>query len=264
MSSESSGSNCRRNREFCSGSPHRLEPCPYMSFDSRLETTRLFFVSNAPVPNPWSLRHVSEDSFSKYSELCIRGFLVQGMLQLDDPAVCETRQILEDIGWIYTVLHVRPFCPKVVRECISNLYSADDGVYIRGFRFDFDPVVINQLFMTPNVEHSHVWETDYLSEAIIRLTDGPSLGNILFNLSPPTKPIDFSRLVYDQVLEMSRSCDVDTKITLPNVIYQTIILQRDITALPGDEPLIGSPLWINGDEVDTDIRRGRRGRARLG
>ncbi|CAN6854030.1 unnamed protein product [Brassica oleracea] len=96
MSSESSGSNRRRNREFCSGSPHRLEPCPYMSFDSRLETTRLFFVSNAPVPNPWSLRH------------------------------------------------------------------------------------------------------------------------------------------------------------------------RDITALPSDEPLIGSPLWINGDEVDTDIRRGRRGRARLG
>ncbi|KAF2599148.1 hypothetical protein F2Q68_00009728 [Brassica cretica] len=78
------------------------------------------------------------------------------------------------------------------------------------------------------------------------------------------KPIDFSRLVYDQVLEMSRSCDVDTKITLPNLIYQTLILQRDITALPGDEPLIGSPLWINGDEVDTDIRRGRRGRARLG
>ncbi|KAF2563688.1 hypothetical protein F2Q70_00016752 [Brassica cretica] len=244
MSSESSGSNCRRNREFCSSSPHRLEPCPYMSFDSRLETTRLFFVSNAPVPNPWSLRH------------------------LDDPAVCETRRILEDIGWIYTVLHVRPFCPKVVRECISNLYSADDGVYIRGFRFDFDPVVINQLFMTPNVEHSHY---DYLYK-LCSLNWLPGFDDdsmikrrlrFLFAVVRK-KPIDFSRLVYDQVLEMSRSCDVDTKITLPNLIYQTLILQRDITALPGDEPLIGSPLWINGDEVDTDIRRGRRGRARLG
>ena len=59
--------------------------------------------------------------------------------------------------------------------------------------------------------------------------------------------------------------DADTKITLPNLIYQTLILQRNITALPGDEPLIGNPLCINGAEVDTHIRRGRRrGRARLG
>ena len=261
MSSESSGSNRRRNREFHSGSPHRLEPSPYMSFESRLKTTRLFFVSNAPVPNPRSLRHVSEDSFSKYSELCIRDFLVQGMLQLDDPAVCEARRILEDSGWIYTVLHVRPFCPEVGRECVLNLYSADDGVYIRGCRFDFDPVVINQLFMTPNVEHSHVWETDDLSEAIIRLTDGRrrrwetfSLTYLLpqydylyklcsLNWLPGSdddsmikrhlrflfaivrkKPIDFGRLVYNQVLKMSRSCDDDTKITLPNLIYQTLIL----------------------------------------
>ncbi|KAG5378179.1 hypothetical protein IGI04_026021 [Brassica rapa subsp. trilocularis] len=237
MSSESSGSNRRRNREFHSGSPHRLEPSPYMSFESRLKTTRLFFVSNAPVPNPRSLRH------------------------LDDPAVCEARRILEDSGWIYTVLHVRPFCPKVGRECVLNLYSADDGVYIRGCRFDFDPVVINQLFMTPNVEHSHVWETDDLSEAIIRLTvwrcrrwETFSLTYLLpqydylyklcsLNWLPGSdddsmikrhlrflfaivrkKPIDFGRLVYNQVLKMSRSCDDDTKITLPNLIYQTLIL----------------------------------------
>ena len=256
MSSESSGSNRRRNRESRSGSPHRLEATPYMSFESRLEATRVLFVSNAPVPNPWSLRHVSEDSFSKYLELYIRDFLVQGILLLDDRTVCEARQILENVGWIYTVLHVLPFCPRVVRECISNLYSADDGVHIRGCRFDFDSVVINQLFMTPNVEHSHVWESDDLSEAIIFLTDRrcrrwenfsltylvpqyhylyklcslnwlPGFDDesmikkrlpFLFALVKK-KPIDFGRLVYDQVLEMSRSSDVDTKITLPNLIY---------------------------------------------
>ena len=76
MSSESSGSNLCRNCESRSGSPHRLEATPYMSFESRLEATRVFLVSNAPVPNPWSLRHVSEDSFSKYQELCIQDFLV--------------------------------------------------------------------------------------------------------------------------------------------------------------------------------------------
>ncbi|KAG2313920.1 hypothetical protein Bca4012_064550 [Brassica carinata] len=93
MTSESSGSNRRRNCEARSCSPHRLEATPHMSFESRLESTRVFFVSNAPVPNPWSLRHVSE---SKYHELCIRGFLVQGILLLDDPTVAEARRIVEN------------------------------------------------------------------------------------------------------------------------------------------------------------------------
>ncbi|KAF3558527.1 hypothetical protein F2Q69_00011047 [Brassica cretica] len=69
------------------------------------------------------------------------------------------------------------------------------------------------------------------------------------------KPIDFGRLVYDQVLEMACSSDADEKIILPNFIYQTLILQRKITALPGDEPLIGHPLRISGDEVDSHIPR---------
>ncbi|KAG2304485.1 hypothetical protein Bca52824_033136 [Brassica carinata] len=262
MTPELSGSNRHRNREARSCSPHRLEASPHLGYESRLEATRVFFVLNAPVPTPWSLRHVSEDSFSKYKDLCIR-----------------TRRIVENVGWIYTVLHVRPFCPRVVRECTSNLYNADDRVYIRGCRFDFDPVVINQLFMTPFVEHSQVWESDDLSEAIIFLTDGRcrrwdtfSLTYLLpqyhylyklcsLNWLPGfhkdsmiknclrflfalirKKPIDFGRLVYDQVLEMARSSNADKKITLPNFIYQTLILQTAITALPGVEPLIGHPL----------------------
>ncbi|CAN7041417.1 unnamed protein product [Brassica rapa subsp. trilocularis] len=78
MSSESSGSNRRRNRESRSGSPHRLEATPYMSFESRLEATRVLFVSNAPVPNPWSLRHRDITALSGYepligNPLCING-----------------------------------------------------------------------------------------------------------------------------------------------------------------------------------------------
>ena len=78
------------------------------------------------------------------------------------------------------------------------------------------------------------------------------------------KPIDFGRLVYDQVLEMARSSDADEKIILPYFIYQTLILLRKITALPGDEPLIGHPLCISGDEVDSHIPRGRRRRTYVG
>ena len=48
-------------------------------------------------------------------------------------------------------------------------------------------------------------------------------------------------LVYDQVVDMARESDADKKIILPNLIYQTLILQREITSLPGDEPLIGHP-----------------------
>ncbi|KAF3558529.1 hypothetical protein F2Q69_00011041 [Brassica cretica] len=300
MTSSSSQSNRRRNRDARSASPHRRDANPVMDFQSPLEATRLFFLSNDPVPNPWSLHHVSEASFSKYKELCIRGFLVKGNLVLDDPAVAEARRIVQNVGWIYTCLDVQPFCPRVVRECISTLYSADDRVYLRGCRFDFDPVVINQLFMTPFVEHSHVWEGDDLSEAIIFLTDGRcrrwetfSLTYLLpqfhylyklcsLNWLPGfyeesmiknrlrflcalvrQKPIDFGRLVYDQVPEMARSSDADKKIILPNFIYQTLILQKNITALPGDEPLIGHPLWISGDEVDSHIPRGRRGRTHV-
>ncbi|KAG2329861.1 hypothetical protein Bca52824_001041 [Brassica carinata] len=59
---------------------------------------------------------------------------------------------------------------------------------------------------------------------------------------------------------MSRDSDADKKIVLLNLIYQTLNLQREILALPGDEPLIGEPLNINGVEADLSLRRGRRGR----
>ncbi|CAF2157969.1 unnamed protein product [Brassica rapa subsp. narinosa] len=196
-----------------------------------------------------------------------------------------------------TFLHVRPFCPRVVRECISNLYGSDAGVYIRGCRFDFDPVVINQLFMTPIVEQPHTWEDGDLSQAIAFLTGGRCTHWEPFSLTQllpqylclyklcelnwllgfhvytmlkkrlhflfafvREKPIDFGRLAYDQIIEMSRQSDADKKIVLPNLIYQTLNLQRDILALPGDEPLIGQPENVSGLEADLSLRRRRRGR----
>ncbi|KAG2330007.1 hypothetical protein Bca52824_001187 [Brassica carinata] len=151
--------------------------------------------------------------------------------------------------------------------------------------------------MTPIVEHSHTWEDDDLSQVITFLTGGRcprwetfSLTQLLpqylclyklceLNWLPGShvdamikkrlrflfafvrnKPIDFGRLVYDQVIEMSRDSDADKKIVLPNLIYQTLNLQREILALPGDEPLIGQPLNIIGVKADLSLRRGRRSR----
>ena len=147
-------------------------PARFLTFESRLKASRQFFIGNDPVANPWSLRHATEESFCKYQQLCIRGFLVQEILLLDDPTIAEARRIVEDVGWIYTVLHVQTFCPIVVRKCISNLCSADDGVHIRGCHFDFDHVMINQLFMTPFVEKSHVWEDEDLTQKTVFLTGG--------------------------------------------------------------------------------------------
>ncbi|KAG2307454.1 hypothetical protein Bca52824_027202 [Brassica carinata] len=297
MSTSSSASSHLRHREYNSPSsndrsssstePGEEEP-RFMTFESRLQASQGFFIAGTPVENPWSNRHITEVSFRKYQQLCIQGFLVQGMLVLDDPGFAESRTIVNNVGWMYTVLHVRPFCPRVVRECISNLYGSEVGVYIRGCRFDFDPVVINQLFMTPIVEPSHTCEDDDQSQEITFLTGDRcprwetfSLTQLLpqylclyklceLNWLPGfhvdamikkrlrflfafvrNKPIDFGRLVYDQVIEMSRDSDANKKIVLPNLIYQTLNLQRAILALPGDEPLIGQPLNIN--EVEADL-----------
>ena len=76
--------------------------------------------------------------------------------------------------------------------------------------------------------------------------------------------MDFGRLVYDEVVVMARESDADKKIIFPNLNYQTLILQREITALTGDEPLIGHPQWINGVEAESSTRRGRRGRINVG
>ncbi|KAG2306566.1 hypothetical protein Bca52824_026314 [Brassica carinata] len=69
MSSSSSASNLRRNREYHSPSPNRQsrssfengkEEPPFMTFESRLEASQGFFIASTPVANPWSIRHVTE------------------------------------------------------------------------------------------------------------------------------------------------------------------------------------------------------------
>ncbi|KAG2305250.1 hypothetical protein Bca52824_033901 [Brassica carinata] len=145
----------RRHREYDSPNPnHRLssssehgeEEPRFMTFESGLEASRGFFIAGTSVANPWSICHVTGESFRKYPQLCIRGFLVQGTLVLDDPDFAEARTIVDNVGWMYTVLHVRPFCPRVVRECISNLYRSS-------CRFNFDPVLypFHECFSTLNL-----------------------------------------------------------------------------------------------------------------
>ncbi|KAF2565810.1 hypothetical protein F2Q68_00026610 [Brassica cretica] len=48
-----------------------------------------------------------------------------------------------------------------------NKYYTLSGVFIRGRHFEFDPTVINQMFLTPHVERSFEWES-------VELTHTPS------------------------------------------------------------------------------------------
>ena len=83
-----------------------------------------------------------------------------------DSDFVEVFRLLERIEWAYTVLHVWPFCPRIVRELISNLCQCADGVLVRGTHYRFDHDVINAVMITPHVERSFDWENCDLSLAI--------------------------------------------------------------------------------------------------
>ena len=203
--------------------------------------------------------------------------------------------MIDSIGWSYTVMHVHPFCPRVVREFTSNKPFNDEGVLIRGYVFQFTPSVINRLMMTPSVEHSFEWEEVDLKLAISHLTGGRCSGWAGFNLNALLNPfqtlyricelnwlpgpvsdamiknrlrllyavakchkIRFGGIVYEQVIEMTRKTDWETNLIFPNLIYQLLMLQREVPFLPGDEEPIGRGLRIYGLAGDTSGPKGRR------
>ncbi|KAF3591586.1 hypothetical protein DY000_02024755 [Brassica cretica] len=204
-------------------------------------------------------------------------------------------RVIDDIGWSYTVLHVNPFCPRVVREFISNIPFYEDGAIIRGFFYRFSPSVINQLMMTPTVEHSFQWKDVVLNQAITHLTGGQCAGWKGFNLNALLDPFqilyrvcerswlpgpesdlmmkkrlrlmyavtkrkqnDFGQLVYEQVIDMTRVRDLETSLIFPNLIYQLLVLQKEVPLLPGDEDPIGKGIPIYDSRSDGSGPRGRR------
>ncbi|KAL0796119.1 hypothetical protein Bca101_067496 [Brassica carinata] len=224
--------------------------------------------------------------------------LGSGTLDPSDPLLGDVFRFIDSLGWCYTVMHVKPFCPRVVREFISNKPFDADGSLIRGTVFPFHPSVINRLMMTPSVEDSFQWETVVLDQAILYLTGGQCSGWKGFRLTKLLEPyqtlyrvcelnwlpgsdsnrmlrnrlrllytlanrnnIDYGRLVYDQVVEMTHKTVWRTELIFPNLIYQILMLQSEVPLLPGDEELIGGGLRIYGTAVDSS---GPRGRRRLG
>lgn len=211
------------------------------SLQDRIRSGRLAFSETLATVGDSSHRHRNDDAASGYSYLCLRGFVVQASLDPTEPLLADAFRIIDRAGWTSTVLHVEPFCPRVVREFISNkLYDAD-GSLIRGSIYRFEPSVINHLMMTPSLEVSFNWESAVLDDAIVYLTRAQSYTWKDFKLSTLVKPydvlyrvcrlnwlpgpdtasiiqdrlrliyavasqkkIDFGHLVYDQVIAMAR------------------------------------------------------------
>ena len=72
------------------------------------------------------------------------------------------------------------------------------------------------------------------------------------------KQIDFGQFAYEQVINMTRVRDLDTSLIFPNLIYQFLVLQKEVPLLPGDEDLIGKGIPIYDSGSDGSGPRGRR------
>ncbi|KAF3547477.1 hypothetical protein DY000_02003371 [Brassica cretica] len=274
---------------------HFRSQVPFISFEDRLQRSRLLFSNTVPTIGGYSRHHHNEEAAIGYRYLCLPGFVVQGSLDPKYSVLDDVFRIIDSIGWSYTVMHVHPFCPRVVREFISNKPFNDEGALIRGYVFKFTPSVINRLMMTPYVEHSFEWKEVDLKQAISHLTGGQCSGWTGFNLNALLNPfqalyrvcelnwlpgpdsdsmiknrlhllyavanrnkINFGHLVCEQVIEMTRRTDWDSNLIFPNLIYQLLMLPKEVPLLPGDEEPIGRGLSVYGLAGDTSGPRGRR------
>ncbi|KAF3532353.1 hypothetical protein DY000_02039412 [Brassica cretica] len=175
-------------------------------------------------------------------------------------------------GWSYTVMHVHPFCPSVVKEFISNKPFNNEGALIRGYVFQFTPSAISHL----TGGQCSGW-TGFNLNALLNLFQdiyrvcelnwlpGPDSDSMIKNrlrllyAVANRNKINFGHLVYDQVIEMTRKTDWGTNLIFPNLIYQLLVLQKEVPLLPGDEePVVGRGLPIYGLAVDTSGPMGRR------
>ncbi|KAF3497751.1 hypothetical protein DY000_02054310 [Brassica cretica] len=239
---------------------------PFKSFDDRLQESRLIFSGTVSPIGVYSRRHPNHEATIVCRSLCLRGFVVQGSLDPRNRVLEDVFRVIDDIGWSYTVLHVHPFCPRVVREFISNIPFNEDGALIRGFVYrnhtphggqyaGWTGFNLNAL-LDPFQVLYRVCERNWLpgpdSDLMIR-----KRLRLMYAVAK-RKEIDFGQLVYEQVIDMTRLTDLVASLIFPNLIYLLLVLQKEVPLLPGDEEPIGRGIPIFDSGSDGSGPRGRR------
>lgn len=133
---------CRRRRlgeiDNPFGESNRFRPqAPFISFEDRIHSSRLIYSETLPTIGGSTRRHYNDEAAIRYNYLCLRGIIVQVSLDPNDLLLADVFRVIDRLGWSYTVLHVQPFSPRVVREFISNKLFDDEGSLIRGNVYHF-------------------------------------------------------------------------------------------------------------------------------
>ncbi|KAL0886250.1 hypothetical protein Bca101_010233 [Brassica carinata] len=79
------GSSYGEHRQFRSQSP-------FLSFEERLQVSRLLYSNTLTAVEGYSRRHRTEEAAIRYRDLCLRGFIPQGSL---DPRAIEFDDVFE-------------------------------------------------------------------------------------------------------------------------------------------------------------------------
>ncbi|KAF3591583.1 hypothetical protein DY000_02024756 [Brassica cretica] len=207
---------------------------PFKSFDDRIQESRLIFSGTVSPIGGYSRRHPNHEATTVYRSLCLRGFVVQGSLD--------------------------PRNRGVVREFISNIPFYEDGALIRGYVYRFSPSVINQLMMTPSVEHSFQWKDVALNQAITHLTGGQCAGWMGFSLNALLDPFKILYRVCERSWLPGQDSDLmmRKRLRLVYAVTKPVSASKEVPLLPGDEDPIGKGIPIYDSGSDGSGPRGRR------
>ncbi|KAH0938972.1 LOW QUALITY PROTEIN: hypothetical protein HID58_006433, partial [Brassica napus] len=170
----------------------------------------------------------------------MRGFLAQGIMSTAEVNLQVVREIIVSVGWMNTLTNLRAFSLRI--NILQFFFGSGNGVMIRGDTFELSSILINSVIGTDGKVFGLMILVQYIMFCTMYKCCVPceKAYAVLYALVQK-KPIDFGRLVYDQILDTTRQSNGRQPIGFPNLIHEVLVHQCVIRPLVGDEELIGRP-----------------------